>query len=68
MDEKSVSKRAAVIYTSISVVLAVIFYLFSGFIDNNPVSRWGGAIWVFILSMIITMPIVIPAVKKRYNL
>lgn len=65
--ETKAAKQAAIIYTGISLALALLF-LFITFLDGRSytvVARIGGTIWVFILSMIITMPLVIPYVKKR---
>ncbi|WP_338823795.1 hypothetical protein MHOCP_19700 [Moorella humiferrea] len=65
--EAKTAKQAAIIYTGISLALALLF-LFITFLDGRSytvVARIGGTIWVFILTMIITMPIVIPYVKKK---
>ncbi|RJQ31290.1 MAG: hypothetical protein C4589_01945 [Peptococcaceae bacterium] len=61
------ARYSALIYTSISLAIAVIFLLatFTTGFFYPPVARLGGAVWVFILSMIITMPLVIPYVKKK---
>lgn len=67
MKEK-ISRISALIYTTISLALAGLFVA-ATFLNGKeypPVARWGGFIWVFILAMIITMPIVIPKVKKHY--
>ncbi|MBU7005732.1 hypothetical protein Ga0451573_000639 [Peptococcaceae bacterium DYL19] len=31
------------------------------------IARFGETIWVFILAMIITMPAIIPLIKKKYS-
>jgi hypothetical protein len=56
---------SAVIYLGISAVIAGLFLLGTINQDYTAFERAGGAIWVFILSNIILMPVVIPAVKKR---
>ncbi len=33
--------------------------------DYNWTARIGGTLWVFLLSMIVLLPVVMPAVKKR---
>jgi len=58
---------SALIYTGISLGLAITFILATGGGGYDRVARYGGAIWVFILTMIITMPLVIPWVKKKYE-
>lgn len=62
-----VTSQAALIYSSISLVLAFLFLLVTFLTGENytPVARIGGMVWVFILSMIITMPIIISAVNKK---
>ncbi|WP_258358470.1 hypothetical protein [Moorella sulfitireducens (nom. illeg.)] len=65
--EAKAARQAAIIYTVISLVLALLFLIIT-FLDGKPytvVARIGGMIWVFILAMIITMPIIIPYVKKK---
>ena len=65
MDENKLGTISALWYTGISVALAVAFFLITGMGKYDVVARYGGAIWVFILTMIITMPVIIPWVKKR---
>jgi len=65
--ENTAAKWALLIYTTLSLVVAF-FFLSMTLVNGNTystVARVGGMIWVFILSMIFFMPIVIPAVKKR---
>ena len=65
--ETTAARWAMLIYTTLSLVVAF-FFLIMTLVNGNTysiVARVGGMIWVFILSMIIFMPIVIPAVKKR---
>ncbi|MGA2369009.1 MAG: hypothetical protein ABSF74_10640 [Dehalococcoidia bacterium] len=56
---------SALIYTGISLLAAGIFIVATLSAKYSNVDRFGGAAWVFILSMIILMPVVIPIVKKR---
>lgn len=65
-----VAKISALLYTGISLVAALLFLLLTYVTGKTytPVARYGGAAWVFILTMIITMPLVIPWVQKRYRL
>ena len=67
-DEKQVNKKAVYAYTSVSLIAAALFFFFASLTGNSPVAIWGGAIWVFILSMIVTMPIFIPYTKKRHHM
>ncbi len=62
---KNVNVVSALIYLSLSALLAAAFVLATISGDYTSVDRFGGAAWVFLLSNIILMPVVIPAVKKR---
>lgn len=66
-DEKGKAARIAVfVYTGISLLAAFAFFLAASLLDKYSASAiYGGAVWVFLLTMIVTMPIVIPAVKQR---
>ncbi len=67
MNEQKVAVISAFWYTGISLVLAVGFYLLTGGGKYDAIARYGGAVWVFILAMIITMPMVIPRIKNKYK-
>ncbi|RKO66231.1 hypothetical protein [Desulfofundulus salinus] len=62
------ARKSLLIYTGISLTAALLFLLatYATGISYPPVARIGGAVWVFILSMIITMPIVISHMNKRH--
>ncbi|WP_027355551.1 hypothetical protein [Desulfofundulus thermocisternus] len=62
------TRVSAWIYTGISLAAAFLFLLatYATGISYPAVARIGGAVWVFILSMIITMPVVISHVNKRH--
>lgn len=62
---KNVSLISAIIYTGISLVAAGLFVAATLSGKYTSVERFGGAGWVFFLSMIILMPVVTPMVKKR---
>lgn len=55
---------SAIIYTGISLVAAGLFFTVTTLGGFGWVARIGGSAWIFLLSMIVLMPIVIPAVKK----
>ncbi len=65
---KNVALISALFYTGISLVAALIFFLAALAGDYTAVERFGGSAWVFLLSMIGLMPVVLPAVKKRMPL
>ncbi|MFH1646913.1 MAG: hypothetical protein ABID71_04375 [Chloroflexota bacterium] len=62
---KNVTTISALIYTGLSVLTAGLFLLGTLAGEYTLVERIGGTGWVFLLSMIILMPIVMPLMKKR---
>lgn len=65
--EAKAARQGAVVYTLLSLAIALIFLVIT-LVDGKTytaVAQIGGMVWVFILSMIVFMPIVIPVVKKR---
>jgi hypothetical protein len=57
---------SAALYVGLSLMTAGGFFATASLRGTYPdVARFGGALWVFLLSMIVSMPLVIPAVKKR---
>ncbi|MGI9951759.1 hypothetical protein V3F56_05280 [Moorellaceae bacterium AZ2] len=69
LNTDKVARASALLYTGISLVAALLFLLLTYATGKTytPVARYGGVAWVFILTMIITMPLVIPWVQKRYR-
>ena len=66
--EKEVAQRSVLIYLPISIGSALLFLLAATLSGNYPlVARIGGAIWVGLLSLIVSMPIVISRVKKQLH-
>ena len=63
--QRNAVKLSAIIYISVSLILAGVFLGVSFVLKYPYVARYGGAVWVFLLSMIITMPTITPLVKKR---
>ena len=64
--EKAVAQKSAWIYLPISVGAALLFLLIASLTGNYPlVARLGSALWVGLLSLIVSMPIVISRVKKQ---
>ena len=63
--EKQVAQKSALIYIPLSLGSALLFLLISTFTGNYPlVARVGGTVWVALLSLIVSMPVVISKVKK----
>ena len=67
--EKQVAQKSALIYIPISLGLGLLFFLASTLTGSYPlVARLGGTVWVALLSLIVSMPIVISRVKKRWQI
>jgi len=66
--EKAVAQKSAAIYLPISLGMAVLFMLIASLTGTYPlVARIGGTVWVGLLSLIVSMPIVISRVKKQFQ-
>lgn len=64
--EKEVARRSARIYIPISLSAALLFLLAASLTGDYPTAILiGGMVWVGLLSLIVSMPVVIPRVKKR---
>ena len=63
--EKQVAQKSALIYIPISVGSALLFLVVSTFTGDYPiVARIGGTVWVALLSLIVSMPVVISRIRK----
>jgi hypothetical protein len=62
---KKANLISATIYIGAAVIISGLFLLGTLGSAYTLVDRIGGALWVFILSTIILMPIVIPFIKKK---
>ena len=63
--ETDVARRSARIYLPLSLGAAALFFVASGWTgDPGLVARVGGAFWVGLLTLIVSMPIVTSRVKK----
>jgi hypothetical protein len=62
--ERNIARRSALVYTAISLAVALIFLAVATLTGYDAVARFGGALWVFMLSMIVTMPVVTSRLKR----
>ena len=66
--EKEVARKSALIYLPIALGAALLFLLAASLAGNYPlVAKVGGTVWVGLLSLIVSMPIVTARVKKRWS-
>ena len=64
--EKEVARKSALIYLPISIGVALLFLLAASLVGGYPpVAKIGGAVWVGLLSLIVSMPIVTARVKRQ---
>ena len=64
--DQGIARGSARIYLPISLGAALLFLTAASLMgDYTPVARIGGAVWVGILSLIVSMPLVTARVKKR---
>ncbi len=64
--DRRVGRLSAVTYTALSLVVALGFFTLATVHGGyNDVARFGGAVWVFLLSMIVSMPLVTAHYKQR---
>jgi len=63
--EADVARRSARIYIPLALGAAALFFVASGWTgDPGLVARVGGAFWVGLLTLIVSMPIVTSRAKK----
>ncbi len=63
--EKEVARKSALIYLPIAIGAALLFLLAASLAGGYPpVAKIGGAMWVGLLSLIVSMPLVTSRVKK----
>ncbi len=66
--DQNVARTSAAIYSSISITASVLFLIAATLAGQyTDVARIGGAIWVLLLSFIVTMPLATSAVKRRFK-
>jgi hypothetical protein len=64
--EKEVARRSAYIYLPISLGAALLFFLAASLVGGYPpVAKIGGMVWVGLLSLIVSMPVVTSRVKRQ---
>jgi hypothetical protein len=62
---RAIARRSALIYLPLSFAVALLFLLAATLGGYPVVARIGGTVWVAVLSLIVTMPIVTTRVKQR---
>jgi len=65
--ERQIARRSALIYLPIAFGAALLFFLAASLGNYLTVARLGGTVWVGLLSLIVSMPVVTDRVKRRVN-
>ncbi len=66
--EMHVSRRSVIIYMPVSMGAALAFLLAASLVGSYPlVAKIGGTVWVGLLSLIVSMPIVTSYVKRKFQ-
>ena len=66
--EQQIARRSALIYLPIALSMVALFLLAASLIgDYPPVAKLGGSVWVGLLSLIVSMPLVTARVKKHWQ-
>jgi len=64
--DQAIAQKSARIYLSITFGAALLFYIAASLIGEYPlVARIGGVVWVSLLTLIISMPLITSSVKKK---
>jgi len=64
--DHGIPRRSARIYVPISVAAALLFLIAASVTGDYPtVARLGGAVWVGVLSLIVSMPLVTARLKRN---
>ena len=64
--DKEIARKSAMVYLAITASAALVFLIASNLIGNYTiVARIGGAVWVSLLTLILSMPLVTSRYKKK---
>lgn len=64
--DKEIARKSANVYVVITLFVAAAFFIVATILGTfSLVARIGGVVWVSLLTMIVSMPIVISATKKK---
>lgn len=64
--DKEIARKSANVYLAITFLMAALFFTAASLMGTYPlVARIGGVIWVSLLTLIVSMPLVISATKMR---
>lgn len=65
LDQK-IARKSAVVYLAITAIMALLFFVITGLMGTySSVARIGGVMWISLLTLIVSMPLVITYMKKK---
>lgn len=64
---RNVGRVSTLTCMAISGALALSFFVLASLLGYPVVARVGGAVWVFLLSMIVSLPLVTSYFKRRHK-
>ena len=65
---KRALRMSYLISLGLALVLSIGFYLVTSLTGQYSVlARYGGAVWVLLLTLIIALPVLTPLIKRRYR-
>jgi len=66
--EKEITRKSAMVYLSIAIGAAVIFLVASSLVGTyTAVAKIGGMVWIGLLTLIVSMPLVTSRFKKKFK-
>ncbi len=64
--DKEIARKSAIVYLAITAIMALLFFVVTGLMGTYPmVARIGGVMWISLLTLIVSMPLVITYMKKK---
>ena len=65
--DREVARRSAMLYLPVAIGAALLFLLAASLGSYPAVARVGGAVWVGLLTLIVSMPLVTSRVKRHWR-
>lgn len=65
MERADAVRNSTRISVAVSLGVAGAFFAVARATGSPPVAQAGGALWVFLLSLLVALPLITPAIRKR---
>ena len=64
--DQEIARKSAVVYLAITAIMALLFFVITGLMGTySSVARIGGVMWISLLTLIVSMPLVITYMKRK---